>query len=130
MGAHGGGELWTNGMRIVCERKVPGLRPGSEPFDLAKDKLREANLEQPSVALVIVRFAHNYTLEEKVHAVNFKESGAFPGCVPGAARGQPCVKNCCANPAPSTCISTSGTPSPNAADGCNRRIGNPKYDNL
>jgi len=44
MGAHGGGELWTNGMRIVCEGRDPGLRPGSEPFDLAKDKLREANL--------------------------------------------------------------------------------------
>ena len=40
----------------------------------------KANLEQPSVALVIVCFVHNYALEEKVHAVNFMTNTVRPDC--------------------------------------------------
>jgi hypothetical protein len=39
-----------------------------------------ANLGQPKVALVIVRFARNYTLEGKVHLVNFKTNYVRPDC--------------------------------------------------
>jgi hypothetical protein len=40
----------------------------------------EANLGQPKVALLIVRFAHNYTLKGKVHTVNFKTNEVRPAC--------------------------------------------------
>ncbi len=50
------------------------LRSG-ESLDLA---LR--NPGQPSVALVIVRSAHNDSLKWEVHAVNFKTNEVRPDC--------------------------------------------------